>query len=183
MSINSSLEKILDVAKTKINIGLVFNQQENYKEALEYFENALETFKKTLPENHLDIARAYNNIGLVNFNQVKYDVALVYYQKTLEIFKLEVHPIKAIVLKNIGNVLKEQKKYEDALRHYSEAMEINKKLLRENHPDTEATLLDIALTKTFLLKNATLMEFIPPNESSKNLGNIRNLYTSLLNKN
>ena len=159
MRINSSLEKFLDVAKTKINIVLVFNQQNKYEEALEYFENALKTYKETLPENHLDIAGAYNNIGLVNFNQKKYYVALVYYKKTLEIFKLEAHPIKAIVLKNIGNVLKEQKKYEDALRHYREAMEINKRVLGENHPDTKAILLDIDLTKTYLLTRRYLKLF------------------------
>lgn len=191
MSINSSLKKILDVAKTKINIGLVFNQQKKYEEALEYFENALETYKNTLPKNHLDIAGAYNNIGLVHYNEGKYDDALDNYEKTLEIFKLEDHPIKAIVLKNIGNVLEKQKKYEDVLNNYTEAMEINKKILGESHSDTKAILLDINLMKMFLLvkskesnSNVTSMEleFNSRNQSSMNLGNIRNSYASFLNK-
>jgi tetratricopeptide (TPR) repeat protein len=45
------------------NIGLLYNLQGRYAEALQYFQKALAIQLAVLGENHPDVATSYNNIG------------------------------------------------------------------------------------------------------------------------
>jgi tetratricopeptide (TPR) repeat protein len=58
-----------------------------YKEAITFYEKALEIRQQSLPPNHPGLPKSYNNIGLVCSNMGEYSKALSYYEKSLEIDK------------------------------------------------------------------------------------------------
>jgi tetratricopeptide (TPR) repeat protein len=66
-------------------LGLAKDDQGEYKEAITFYEKALEIKQKTLPPNHPHLAGSYNNIGVVYYNMGDYPKALSYYEKALEI--------------------------------------------------------------------------------------------------
>ena len=45
-------------------IGWAKDNQGEYKEAITYYEKAVEIYKKDLPSNNLRLASSYNNIGM-----------------------------------------------------------------------------------------------------------------------
>ena len=75
------------IAETINNIGLVYDSQNRFDEALIKYEEALRIYKETLPSNHSSIASTINNIGLVYQNQNRFDEALIKYEEALRIKK------------------------------------------------------------------------------------------------
>jgi hypothetical protein len=67
------------------HLGWIKSDQGKYKEALSYYEKALEIRQKTLSENHPSLATSYNNIELVYSNMGEYSKAFPYYEKAFEI--------------------------------------------------------------------------------------------------
>jgi tetratricopeptide (TPR) repeat protein len=128
-----------DVAMSYHNIGVVYNQQGRYTEALQHFQKALAIQLAAFGENHPDVALSYNNMGAVYESQGA--EALQHFQKALEALKgsnmkrqkvtikrlqgryLEAlqhprlaafgenHPYVARIYKNIGNVYSSQERY------------------------------------------------------------------------
>ncbi|CAM4904932.1 unnamed protein product [Rotaria socialis] len=68
-------------------IGLLYRDKKEYKSALEYFNRALDMYKRLLPEQYPDIASCLGNIGLVYEDLLDYDQALVYYHRAFEMDK------------------------------------------------------------------------------------------------
>lgn len=91
------------------NIGIVFMNQEKYKEALSYANIALNMFLKI--DNKKEIAGAFINIGNVYFNQYDADNALLFYKKAEKIC-LEINDNfnLGLIYNNIGSVYAEDKK-------------------------------------------------------------------------
>ena len=74
------------MAKSYNNIGLVYDSQGKYEEALEMYTKSVDINSRIYGgDNHLDVAASYNNIGGVYYSQGKYEEALEYYQKDLDI--------------------------------------------------------------------------------------------------
>ena len=125
-SYNMALEFVeedsIEMANIYSSIGGVYHSQENYKDALVYYQKDLNITLQTRGENHPDTATTYNNIGLVYGNQKKYKQALDFFQKSLDI-KLETigvnHPDTATTYYNIGlthKYLKECKRAKESLQ-------------------------------------------------------------------
>jgi tetratricopeptide (TPR) repeat protein len=109
-----------------------------YKEAITYYEKALEIQQQSLPPNHPSLAMSYNNIGNVYHNMGEYSKALSSYEKALEIKQQSLppnHPNLAVSYNNIGNVYSNMGEYSKALSSYEEALEIQQQSLPPNHPD------------------------------------------------
>ena len=53
------------------NIGIVYENQDKYEEALVQYSRALEIEIRVLGQDHLDVAKLYNNIGSVCGSQGK----------------------------------------------------------------------------------------------------------------
>ncbi|CAF1541544.1 unnamed protein product, partial [Didymodactylos carnosus] len=128
------------------NIGLVYNDQGQYSQALKYYEQSLEIRLKTLGPNHSIVAITYNNIGGVYNDQGEYSQALKYYEQSLEI-RLKIlgpnHPSVAKTYNNIGTVYKDQGEYSQALKYYEQSLEIDLTTLGPNHPSVAITYNNI----------------------------------------
>jgi tetratricopeptide (TPR) repeat protein len=118
-------------------LGWIKKDQGKNTEAITYYENSLEIFQKTLPENHPYLASSYNNIGLVYSNMGEYSKALSFHEKDLEISRKtlpENHPHLATSYNNIGLVYRDMGEYSKALSYLEKALEIYQKTLPANHP-------------------------------------------------
>jgi tetratricopeptide (TPR) repeat protein len=119
------------------NLGLVKDNQGDYEKAIEYYEQGLEIWQKTLRPNHPEMGTSYNNIAVVYHYMGEYSKALSFYEKTKEIFEKTLppnHPSLAISCNNIGGVYKNMGEYSKALSFNEKALEIHKKTLPPNHP-------------------------------------------------
>lgn len=114
------------LATTLNNIGLVFDDKADYKNALKYYLSSLEIVD-TIGGNKWQLASALNNVGLIYKNMQKYDQALEYYNRSLKI-KEEIGNKKGVgsSLHNIGMIYKIKGDYEKSLEYYRRALEIRK---------------------------------------------------------
>ncbi len=116
-----------ELGKTLVNIGIVFQNQSLYTEAIEKYEEALVLFEQLKEEER--IASTLGNIGFIYRSQSDYAKALGYYQRSLSIFeKLGNKNGIATNLGNIGMLYDYQSDYSRAIDYYKKALVIKKEL-------------------------------------------------------
>jgi tetratricopeptide (TPR) repeat protein len=136
----------IDKALSYHHIGWAKKDKGEYKEALSYYEKALEIRQQSLPPNHPNLAASYNNIGTVYKNMGEYSKALSYYEKALEIRQRSLppnHPDLASSYNNIGNVYYSMGEYSKALSFHERTLGIQQQLLPPNHPDLASSYNNI----------------------------------------
>ncbi|CAF0815203.1 unnamed protein product [Adineta ricciae] len=69
------------------NIGYIYFQQDDYIEALNYYNKSLEVRLKCLPSLHTDIGVTYHNMGALHFNHKSYLQALDCFLNAKEIYE------------------------------------------------------------------------------------------------
>lgn len=110
------------------NLGLAAYYQNNYDEALIYYNRAKDLAIKI--NNRSKLAGILNNIGLVYDDKADYTTALKYY---LEVLKM-VDTIDgnkrqlAGTLNNVGLIYQNLKNYDEALRYYSRSLKIKEEI-------------------------------------------------------
>jgi class 3 adenylate cyclase/Tfp pilus assembly protein PilF len=115
--------KGIDRADILREIGVIHHYNANLKEALEYYQRALEIYKEL--DNKEGIAQSLINIGVICENWEDFAEALEYYQRSLEINK-ELDNKKGIArsLISIGNLSCDA----EALEYFQRSLEISKEL-------------------------------------------------------
>ena len=86
------------------NLAALYEDQGDYKKALEYYERCREIQKKVLGTDHPSTATTYNNMAGVYQDRGDYEKTLEYYEKALSIFEKMLgheHPNTKIVRANI----------------------------------------------------------------------------------
>ena len=106
------------------NIGSIKMVQNEYPEALKYYQNAIRICKKTNANRLAGIA--YGNIGII-YNEMKnYDLAIKHFKEALETHtKAKYSEGIASSLGNLGNVYFHKKEYDTALLYFNKALEKN----------------------------------------------------------
>ena len=149
--INEGAEVHIMLASIYDNIGQVYADNDDYQEALEYYNNALAAYKEYDGiASHVRIAHVYQNIGAVYQERSCYDQALKAYQKALEHREKELgiyHPETAISYFSIGMLNYEQNQYNEALTFLNKALDIQDQVLGKEHFDTERTCKYIQLAR------------------------------------
>ncbi|HEY8399501.1 MAG TPA: tetratricopeptide repeat protein [Flavihumibacter sp.] len=108
------------------NKGVGFYQQNNYAEAMIWFNKALEGHRAG--GNYQGEAYLLNNIGMMYWKQSKLDTALQYYLQSMKIWEEHYEPTEiASLLQNIGNLYNDQDDMDRALEYYFRALELEKK--------------------------------------------------------
>jgi sensor histidine kinase YesM len=113
--------------RTFIEFGIEYFYQNNYKQALNYFNEALEIARLT--DNKDLISECVNEIGIVFKNQGNYVRALIFYNEALDLAKLSTDTswIASCQI-NIGNVYKEKGFLNIAQKYFLEALKIMESL-------------------------------------------------------
>ncbi len=137
-----------EYANSLANLGLIHNELEEYKKAEQFYEQALNIYKKLLGDRNSYVAHALNNLASVYKDQFIIPKATTLYEEALEI-RQEVlgkeHPDTASSLYNLGLVYCMDSKYEKAEKLFNESLIIHKKVLGENHRTTARSISGLAL--------------------------------------
>ena len=146
-------EVLLEQATNESEKAVIYYQiasakddQGEYKEAITFYEKALEIDKKTLSPNDPELAKTYNSIGSVYYNMGEYSKGLSYYEKALVIKQQSLpsnHPSLAMSYNNIGIVYYNMGEYLKALSSYEKALEIKQQSLPSNHPSLASSYNNI----------------------------------------
>ncbi len=109
------------------NIGVTYEAQGSYDEALAYESQALALRKKLGDSSK--IANTLNTLGIIYDERGDYEKALSHYFDARKIYEgLHDESKIAMVMTNIGIVLRAQKEYEQVISYYRQAMAIYQKL-------------------------------------------------------
>jgi len=104
-------------------LGMVAQEQRQYKQAEEYYKKALEIFIRF--NDRLEQSEAYHQLGYLAQEQRQYEQAEEYYKKALEI-KIEFNDRykQASTYHQLGRVAQEQRQYKQAEEYFKKALEI-----------------------------------------------------------
>jgi Tfp pilus assembly protein PilF len=115
--------------------GLQKAAKQDWKGALQCWENALEIRIQVLGENHKDVANTMNNAGIAMGRLGREEGAMDHLEKALSIrTKLNgtEHADVAATLHNIGNVKQQMGDFQGALESFTEAKRIQQHLLGDS---------------------------------------------------
>ncbi|CAF2035132.1 unnamed protein product [Rotaria magnacalcarata] len=136
-----------DTSKIYFNLGRVCYLRGEYKQSLEYYEEALAIQKREIHphKSSLDIARTLHNIGNIYLDKKQISTALEYYEKALEMKRKILHdqpnhPSIATSLTAIGSVYKKRGNLSQALELLQHAYEMKKLTLAADHPSLADSL-------------------------------------------
>lgn len=116
-----------DEAEALNTIGVTYEAQGNYEEAMTYELKALDIRKRL--GDKLKMANTLNTLGIIHDEKGDYPKALAYYYDARKIYEALKEESKiAMVLTNIGIVLRAQKEYKNVVTYYRQAMSIYQKL-------------------------------------------------------
>ena len=136
----------IEKALSYYHIGWAKYDKGEYKEALTFYEKALQLRQQSLPSNHPHLADCYHCIGLVYYRMGDYLRASSYSEKALEIQQQSLpsnHPDLANSYNSIGNVYQSMGDYSKALSSHERALGIRQQSFPPNHPDLAASYNNI----------------------------------------
>lgn len=128
-------------------LGYIYHLTAIYKQATQYYSQALVIIKQQKGIQNIDYAEILNNLAGLYDSQGKYEEAIIFFQEALQILKeilVEKHPIYASSLNNLALVYSRQGKYEKAIPLYEEALKILKETLGKKNPSYATSLNNIA---------------------------------------
>ncbi len=104
------------------NLGVVSQRQRHFSEATQYFQQALDIYKKSDYDSQ---ALTYHQLGMVAQGQRQFVEAIKYYQHALDIYiKLKDSKGQALTYNHLGMVAQEQQQFSEAIKYYWQALDI-----------------------------------------------------------
>jgi signal transduction histidine kinase len=130
ISLLEPMEETNDVIKFKSyiynNLGLVFDQLQQYEESIIYNKKAIELKRRLRGNNKATIDNSLNNLALAYKNSGQYDLAIQYYNEILENNNLKNQrpDFYALVLDNYANALYLSNNLDQLPKLYLKALKI-----------------------------------------------------------
>ncbi|CAF1313592.1 unnamed protein product [Didymodactylos carnosus] len=128
------------ISQTMKYIGSIYEENNNYTKAIEYFQKVLEN--KTLRSNLPLVVNLYSNIGIIYQKINNYNLALEYYNRALDI-QLENNDELQIasLYDKIGTVYEQTGEYTLTLMFYEKSLELK---LKHGHSSIAVTYENLA---------------------------------------
>lgn len=123
------------------DLGMVYIELDRDK-AIEYYEKALETYRRLHGENDPKIAIANTNLGIVYAKEELYGDAVNYYETALKIWDKVypgAHANKALVLMNLGKTYSSLGDEKAAQGYYEKSLAMYEAALGKKHPEVAFT--------------------------------------------
>lgn len=126
-------DKPENVSPVYQNIGLIYEQQGLYPQALEYYNRALQ-IDLTDKDHPRHVAADYNSLGGIYLKQKKYALSKAYYLKARQLIDPEKDLDFIISLyNNIGYLFSAQTKYDSALHYLQEGLRLSRVMKNPRH--------------------------------------------------
>ncbi|KAI8512637.1 hypothetical protein Bbelb_092760 [Branchiostoma belcheri] len=146
-----------DMAKSLNNFGVTWSKLGDYKQAVNYHEQALQVERSIHDENtpHPDIANTLNNLGMAWRNLGDHGKAVNYFEQSLQMMRSihgegTAHPAIAATLCNLGNAWHNLRDYRKAVRYLENSLQMRRIIHDEDtvtvHPDIASTLNNLGGT-------------------------------------
>lgn len=145
-----------EIANIYNNMGVAYENKKDNKQALHYYEMALNMRKELYDYEHPDIAYSYSNIAGVYDHMEDYDKAIAYYQKSIDVLKKSKgskHQDVGLMYNNIAATYYNMDELETSLSNFNQALEIMKIFLPEDHPNIRAIIENIEIVKNEIKRN------------------------------
>lgn len=140
---------VFGIAATNSSIGQVYDDQDNFSKAIDYYLKALITYqsiKDKTQQNLFEMAVILHNIGFAYYNKGNYDEAKNHYFQSLKIARENNFSNHAAFDANkIGDIYLDQKNYPEALKLYEEGLQYAK-------DDRSTTSLLLSMGELYLKK-------------------------------
>ena len=130
--------------------GMALRKMQNYSEAIQSFQRALDVVIDLFNEEHPDTARSYFNLAVTQHASGDFLSALQSHQRALEIrVKVlgEEHPDTAQSYFNLGVTQYALGNFTSALQSDQRALDIRVKLFGEGNPDTAQSYFSLEVTQ------------------------------------
>jgi len=133
-------EEDLKLAKECINYGNLQYQQNQYINALHYYETALAIEKKYFKNNEVLLAKSFQHIGNVYHSLHSYNQAIKFYEQALDTYQNNLlinsnHALETIkVCQNLAHLCEHEKKYFDAIQYNRKALNLVLNYLKRKNP-------------------------------------------------
>ena len=141
-------EDRVDYSDTLHCLGFAYDSVGRTDEALEKYDQALDTRLKLLGEDDLRVAETMHNKGAICCENGECDEALNCLEEALRIRREhfgDVHESCADTEQWLGNVMREWEDHEEAMMYFREALRIKKILLGKDHEDVGNTVYNLAV--------------------------------------
>jgi len=132
-------EQSAEISLDYNNIGLDYDELEEYDNALKYYRKAMTIDNIVLDLNSSERATTYYNVGSTYDAKSDHSNALKYYFKALEIDKAlfgEYHENILSGYLDIAKVYAKTEKYPSALTYYEKALKVQEEVFGKDDPDT-----------------------------------------------
>jgi len=142
----SEPKKGTQFAKFVYELGWIYHDMGDARQAIEYYEQALSIDKAVYGDRHPDVAIRLNNIGSAWKALGEAKKAIEYYEQALSIDKAvygDRHPNVAIRLNNIGSAWDALGEAKKAIEYYEQALSIDKAVYGDRHPSVAIKLNNI----------------------------------------
>lgn len=183
LAIFREIENRGNIGATLNNIGLIYDQLNQPKEALDYYEEALEN----TPSSDLEgSGNTLYNIAVVYDKNHQYQQAFSYYQQALEIRReLKDRVGIGTALSNLGAVANNLGQYQQALTFYQQALTLYQE--DNDQKNVREILLKMAVVRSNLAQNQQAIELLQEalmnsqndREAGATLNKIGELYNNL----
>lgn len=128
LRIFDSLDLPSEKSRVLTNLGVLYQNDEQYDESLKYFEESLQI--KIKQNDKRGMALIYNNMGISHYFKQDFDNVLAYFSRSLAMYReLDDKRGQAMPYFNIGEIYFEEKQdYSKALYYYKKAFDIEQEL-------------------------------------------------------
>lgn len=138
----------LEAAQAYNNLGNVFFERSELKQAIFYYTKALQIKQRHLSSTALEVAYSYNNLGICYFHEPNMKEAVVYILKAMEIMKMHLGQNDISITTtymNLGMAYDEMGQYDNAEKYLDLALKVRSKHLPEKHQDIADCLLNLGI--------------------------------------
>ncbi|MBU0967544.1 MAG: tetratricopeptide repeat protein [Proteobacteria bacterium] len=126
------------VAEYQWRLGVVYNDNASYDQAIASYENALNHYSALEGEDSTNVATLRNNLGISWAGIGEYDKAIAYFEKAVVVHVKalgEEHPNVAMNWNNLGAAWADKGEYDKAIAYYEKSLAVDSKVFGEDHPN------------------------------------------------
>jgi len=138
------------IASSLNNIGIIYQQQGQLDQALEYFQQSLELFSKYYPDNDniLQKSNTLSNMASIYRDKGDLDKSLHLLTNAFNIRRHLLpndHPLIADSLSYIGSIYHDKSDFDQAYHYYKQALDIQQIICPDDHLKKANTIRNIGL--------------------------------------
>ena len=154
-----TIDELFKIAVCYNHIGIVYQEENNFKQALRYYRKAFEIREEHFQNDQISLGISCNNIGGAYYHLNCFQDAFSFYERALKIYQNALpphHPKIASVFNNIAGIYEQRDNLEEALAYYEQAAQIYRLSYSKNHSNLKKIQINVDRVTENLAKAARL---------------------------